>query len=257
MSAKSRSPVARNIYRRHLAFVREIRDMYIFIQQSLTHLESAKSTYAASEHKKDRRYFVPAVGRRKFARRKDAELKAIYNRYLNGGLYEIALVSAVSQFESLLTDVLSVIHREYPKGIAHNVQDIQSQNSVPIDVLLNATDIEDAIDEVIRRRLTTVMYGRPEAYIRYLGEVAGVDVTDEVFPQYLEIKATRDLIVHCRSEINSVYLAKAGACARGKIGDAISVDRTYFEYCIAVFTRISGIIERDTNTKFPDEPKGI
>ena len=99
--------------------------------------------------------------------------------------------------------------------------------------------------------MTAVMYGRPGAYLRYVSELCGVDISDGVFSDCVEIKATRDLLVHNHSEINDVYLAKAGAKARGTLGDPVRVDSSYFAHCVGVLTRIFGIVERDTGHKFP------
>ncbi len=108
---------------------------------------------------------------------------------------------------------------------------------------------------MIERHLTSVMYGKPDAYLRYASELCGIDISDVVFQDYIEIKATRDLLVHNDSEINSVYIEKVGTKARGKLGDPINVDVDYFAHCVGVFTRISGIIERDTGRKFPPKVK--
>ena len=251
LSAASRSLLAKRIYRRHLGFVRELRDMYIFLQQGLPLLQDAKDRYAGSSHKKDRRYYIPAVGRRKFARRKDAELKAIFDRYIGRSLYETFLVSGVSQFETFLIDVLSLVLHEYPKSITRKVLDMPACSTVPVDVILDASSREGAIDQMIERHLAAVMYGRPEAYLRYISDLCGIDISDSVFQDYIEIKATRDLVVHNDSEINHVYLAKAGSKARGNLGDPVGVDSNYFAHCVGVLTRISGIIERDTGRKFP------
>ena len=90
------------------AFVREANDMHIFLEQALPLLEEAKEEYGASKHRKDRRYYVPAIGRTKFARRKDSELKKIYDRFITCSLYETFLVMGVSRFESFLADVTRV-----------------------------------------------------------------------------------------------------------------------------------------------------
>lgn len=225
--------------------------MFIFLQQALPILQEVKEHYSESSHKKDRRYYVPAVGRRKFARRKDTELKAIFDRYVGRSLHETFLVSAVSQFENFLVDVLSLVFHEYPKSITRKVPDVPACNTIPVDVILDASSREEAIDEMIERHLTSVMYGKPEGYLRYISELCGIDVTDDVFQDYIEIKATRDLLVHNDSEVNHMYLSKAGKKARGKLGDPVHVDSDYFSRCVGILTRISGIVERDTGRKFP------
>ena len=77
--------------------VQELNDIHIFISQESPLLEEARAGHAASTHKKDRRYYVPAVGRRKFARRTDRELRNIFDRFTSRGLYESFLTSAIGE----------------------------------------------------------------------------------------------------------------------------------------------------------------
>jgi len=230
--------------------------MYIFLEQALSLLEEARAAYSQSEHKKDRRYYVPAVGRRKFARRKDDELRGIYDRYVGHSLYATFLVNGVAMFECFLSDILTYALHEYPKSITLKIHDVAACDTIPVDILLDATDRDSAFAEIIRRRVESVMFSRPQAYIRYISEICGVDFSDEVFACYYEIKATRDLLVHNDSKINAVYLSKAGTKARGQIGDPVPINGFYFRHCVAVLSRISGIVSRDSHKKFPPREAG-
>ena len=58
---------------------------------------------------------MPAGGPKKFGRRKDAELKAIYDRFLKRSLFEKFPVSAVAVFEAYLVDVLAFVFERYPQ----------------------------------------------------------------------------------------------------------------------------------------------
>ena len=97
--------------------VREINDIHIFANQSLPLLEEAKQPFAESQHKKDRRYYVPSIKRTKFAKRTDRELKEIYERFTGHALYETFLVSVVSKFEAFLADVIKEILVDYPQKL--------------------------------------------------------------------------------------------------------------------------------------------
>ena len=73
---------------------------------------------------------------------------------------------------------------------------------------------------------------------------------DEAFSDYIEIKATRDLLVHNAGRINHIYISKAEDKARGDIGDKVVIDENYFNHCIAVMKRVSVVVQRDIESKF-------
>jgi hypothetical protein len=248
-------PLARKVYRLHTAFVRKVNDVHIFVQQSFPVLEEARSNYEVSTHKKDRRYYVPTVGRKKFARRKDKELKEIYDRFLSRELFENLIVTAVSYFESFLFAVLQLILLEYPKKLTLSVHGIDTKKEIPLETLLDSGSREDALRAVIERQLNSLSYARPKAYLDYLNSVTGVDTLDLAFLDYVEIKATRDIIIHNSGIINNVYLSKVGNQKRGEIGDRLVIDNQYFNHCIATLKRLSGIMRRDVDKQFPEKKK--
>jgi hypothetical protein len=244
-------PLARKIYRLHTSFVRKMNDVHIFIQQSFPLLEKAQSNYETSTHKKDRRYYVPSVGHKKFARRKDKELKEIYDRFLSRELFENLIVTSVSHFEAFLFAVLRLILLAYPKKLTLNIQGMEIKKEIPLEILLNTDDREEALRKVIERHLISLSYATPKAYLECLNKISGIDTSDPVFEDYLEIKSTRDVIIHNSGIINDVYLSKAGNKKRGKIGEQLEIDDQYFNRCIATLKRLSGIIRRDIDRSFP------
>lgn len=246
-------PLSKQVYSLHLAFVRKINDVHIFVQQAIPLLNEARDKYEASKHEKDRRYYVPTIGRTKFARRTDQELKNIYERFIENELYENFIVTAVSLFESLLFDVLRLVIYSYPQKLTLNVQGIQVDRTVPIEVLLQSNTLESALEEVIRKRINSISYAMPKAYLEYLNNVAGITISDPVFPDYIEIKATRDVIIHNARIINEIYIQKAGDKSRGKINEKLIMDLDYFNHCIATLKRVSGIIQRDIKQNFPEK----
>lgn len=67
---------------------------------------------------------MPFMGRTKFAKRTDAQLKAIYDRYISTGLFEAFLVSSLSRFEAFLSDILYEFLLRQPLRITERVQGI-------------------------------------------------------------------------------------------------------------------------------------
>lgn len=242
--------LAEKIYRLQLDFVRKINDTHIFVQQAFPLLEYAKDNLLNSGNKDDRRYYVPSTKMGKFANRTDEELKSIYDRFIHRELYENLIVGAVSQFESFLFDVLRLVISTYPKKLTRNIRGMDTLTTVPINILLDSEDLEVALSQIIERRLNEISYAKPKDYLEYFQSITTVDTSDSAFMDYIEIKATRDLIIHNSGIINEVYLGKVGNKKRGDVEQKIQINFEYFNHCIATMKRISGIIKRDTEKSF-------
>ena len=165
-------------------------------------------------------------------------------------MYENFIVTAVSQFESYLFEVFRIVISAYPKKLALNIKGVETAREIPLNLLLNANSLSEVIAQIIEQRLNQVSYASPKEYLEYLGSIVGADITDPIFLDYIEIKATRDLLIHNSGVINDIYLAKAGDKKRGEIGQAVTIDTNYFDLCMATLKRLSGIIQRDTTKAF-------
>jgi len=240
----------RRVYRLHVNNVRRLNDTHIFASQSIPVLEEVRDEYRQSKSKRDKRYYVPYKGRSKFAKRTDSELKKIFDRYIDSELYANLIIASVSQFESFVADVLRNVIFCYPQKLSTKVKGLSISNDVPLQFLVASNSISEALEKEIDRRINQVFYASPAFYFEYFKQITGVDTTDEAFEDYIEIKATRDLRVHNTGRINQIYLTKAGEKARGKSGDKLEIDEQYFEHCIAVMKRVSGIVHRDIKETF-------
>jgi hypothetical protein len=228
-------------------------DLYIFVHKSFPILQQMQDQYEISTHKKDRRYYVPTRGRKKFARRKDKEIREIYSRFLSRELFENLIVTAISQFESFLFVVLRLVFLKYPKKLTINIRGIDTEKGIPLAILLDTENRAEALEKVIERQLNGLSYAPPSAYLDYVKRVCGVDTSDPAFVDYIELKASRDLIIHNSGIINASYLLKAGVEKRGNVGEKIAVNESYFDHCLATLKRLSGIIRRDIDKHFPGE----
>ena len=248
----ARSLIAIQVNRLHLAFVNKIDDTHIFAQQSIPLLEIFRSELTDSKSREHHRYFVPTVKSRGGTpqKRSDKELKEIYDRFIYRELYENLIVTAVSQFESYLFEVLRIVISAYPMKLALSIRGGEATREIPLNLLLNANSLSEVIARVIERRLNEVSYASPKEYLEYLGKIAGIDTTDPAFLDYIEIKATRDLLIHNSGFINEIYLSKVGDKKRGEIGQVATIDTDYFDLCMATLKRLSGIIQRDTTKTF-------
>ncbi len=94
------------------------------------------------------------------------------------------------------------------------------------------------------------MFSQPREYLEKFQKVMSFELKGEYLARYMEIKASRDLIVHGTGEINAVYVSKAGALSRGQVGDELPVDAAYFDYVVSALKRLSGSIVSGTAKKY-------
>jgi hypothetical protein len=117
-------------------------------------------------------------------------------------------------------------------------------------MFLDAKKLSDIADALISRRLNGVGYLAPRDYLRYFNAVTGIDVSAPEFGEFVEIKATRDLLVHNSGIVNDAYLEKAAARARGSKSKAIPIDRAYYDTSIAVMKKLAGHVHSGACSAF-------
>jgi len=160
----------------------------------------------------------------------------------NRGLYEQALLTAVALTEEFLVTYVRIILRSYPQKLTANVAGASSDKNIDLESVLAASTLADLHDHLIERHLANLFYKAPRDYLLHIERILGITIVDATKQQYIEIKASRDLIIHNASIINRAYCAKAGAQARGNHGDQLSIDQQYFnDAIIAMKTLITGV----------------
>jgi hypothetical protein len=154
--------LGRKIYRLHLKLTRRINDTHIFLQKSLPNLKELKTGFSASKHKKDRRYYTPKLNKKSFARRKDGEVAAIFERFLSQELFETLLVASVSHFEAFLAEVVAMVLRAYPKKLSIVLGDDRDgigkgqEKHVSLDAILKSDSYEALIERIIVASVVTL-----------------------------------------------------------------------------------------------------
>jgi hypothetical protein len=198
----------------------------------------------------DIRFRVPSKkGRVGVAKRNRTELSALFNRFANQELYENLLVSSVSRFEFYLSDVIGEFLRHFPKKLSIGPKGGDSGKQVPIQLLVDADDLDDLRNDVVDLRLQAIFHAEPKEYCTYFNAVSELGISLDDFGQFFEVKATRDLIVHNSLLVNDLYIKKAGERSRGGIGDKLKVRREYFEDALSAMKTLSSSIERTTREK--------
>jgi hypothetical protein len=239
------------VYRLQLGLVRRVNDTHIFVAQALRLLRQAQKRYETSDDPNDKPYTVPSLKKSNVAKRTDEELREIYERYIATDLYNNLVVAMVSQCESFLFDVLRLVLRAYPKKLTITTQGADIKKTIDINVVLDAVDIESVRNAIIEQRLHSVSYAKPADYLQLLHNIAQITTTDDAFADYIEIKATRDIIAHNAGIANATYKEKAGDKARATEGKPLPMNAEYFDHCVVIIKRVAGIVKRDIEKSFP------
>ena len=239
---KSGGSLAERIRKRQAALVRELNDQHIFVQQALPVLEDSRQARARSTDASDRKFVVPSRKRKGVARRTDAEIKRIYDAFIDREFFATSLIAAVSRTEAFVFDVLRMVLCEYPEKLSLSTQGNRAELNVPLPVALRAKRLADILDAMVDKRLNAAGYASPREYLTYFNAVTGIGVDGQEFESYIEIKATRDLLVHSSGIVNATYLEKAEGAKRGKAGKLVPIDRPYYDHSIAVLKKLAGLI---------------
>lgn len=241
--------LVRRVYQLHLGLFRELNDIHIFLSHTLPLLDETATKYRTIKNTKDKTFRVPSrVGKTGIAKRTPKEVASLFERFAQRELHANLLLVCVSRFESLLNDVLRLFLNTFPEKLSVGPKGGDSSKQIPISTVVEATTIEEARKTVAESRLQGVFYAEPKDYLAYFKSIIGVDIPEKLFNSFVEIKATRDIIIHNDGKINALYLRKSDKCSRGELGDRIPLDEEYFEQCISVMKSISGEIEKQVRT---------
>ncbi|WP_020404873.1 hypothetical protein [Gracilimonas tropica] len=251
----SKKSLNKKIYRLHLDIIKELNNSHIFIQKTREILNNEIHQLKNGSDNVDRTYTVPSRKGKLFTKeafRTDIELKQILITITERDLFENFIVTNVSKFENYLLKTLSEVILEFPEKLKINTPGLKAYKSVPIDLVTGSKSVNEIFQKAVADRINHISYATPQKYFDFFEEVTGCPTNDQEFSDFLEIKATRDLLVHNDKVINKIYLEKAGKNKRGKINQKIPIDSEYFDFTIATMKRVSGIIRREMNKIFGD-----
>jgi hypothetical protein len=195
--------------------------------RTLTELTAAHDYYADTQiswqivHRSvsDGHRFIahnPATGTRK----SQDKLVTRSHEYVTVQLVEATFQQFITIFEAFFFDLLRHWLTAFPQSLGKRTLDFKT--------ILDAPDKEALTFQIVGRELNDVLYGRPSDWFEYLdGKVRlGCPTTEEI-ARLSEAKATRDILVHNRGVVNSLYLSKAGPLARYPLGERVELSAAY------------------------------
>jgi hypothetical protein len=241
-----KNDVSIGIYKRHIRLLHYLNDTWIFTILTLPELIRKKQALSTSGSKTKKPYAVPSKGKPIVSHRRDDDIAQVYQAQIDRGIFETNIVSIVSRTEAYIQECLSIAIKKYPKKLSL----IAEKSGVPIEMLLANESRDDIIHQYIALRCESMMFGTPKEYLQKVEKVLAITIDQDVLDKYIEIKASRDIIVHNSGTINKMYVEKAGPARRGEIGDELEIDSSYYRQVLVTVKSLSGIIQRETEKTY-------
>jgi len=206
--------------------------------------------------------FPDATGKLKKSKKRKSRTVKVLKNAIRYDLYANSLISAVAATEGFIERVVRISLLIDPRRLAHPIKKQSKKaklslpeievkiddTSVPLRSVLDANSIESVYEVIINDKLMKLMYASPNDYFGYLKNALDIDISDNLVSQYIEIKATRDLLTHNQGYINDVYFYKVGDDARAtKTNQRIPLPSEYFGSSIGIMKKIVTAIYQEAS----------
>lgn len=206
-----------------------------FIKESL---EELKAQVAARKKKRIRLKLPSFDGSVEEHLKSKDEVEMVLNRSLQDVIYQQAFVSGVSIVEDCITTCLREALKTTPQKLGLSVDGEAVDKSISLSQILESGSLDSLLEALISKRVLNVMYDRPLNYFKHLRVITGFEIPGSLQAAFLEIKASRDVLVHNQGTVNALYLEKSGSSGRGKLNEKLVFDDKYFAMSMGVMKQI-------------------
>ena len=174
--------------------------------------------------------------RRELADRADDYLQRYFAAAVVERLYSV--------FDAYLLGLVRLWLTAHPRHLLRSGRG-QKTRQVPLEAVVNAPDRAAVIDAAVERELRDLAYHSLSDQLDTLGRLFSLDRPNaEECAALLELKATRDLLVHGGGVVGADYLVRAGPLARFAAGERLQLPDVYLA---ASFDLVRGAIEVTAN----------
>ncbi|MBO5255595.1 MAG: hypothetical protein J6B07_07215 [Opitutales bacterium] len=150
--------------------------------------------------------------------RRKSHIVEILKKTIRHDLYAASINNLVSITEQYLCDLLESVLKKHPQKLSLSITDEKTdkktETSIPMSQVLSASSISEIINSLIVKRISSIFYASPDQYFSYFAKIVDISIDQGLIDQYIEIKATRDLLVHNKGKVNNIYIGKCKKNAR-------------------------------------------
>jgi len=214
-----------------------INDLYIWCSLAAESLNLALND---DSFLSSRDFAVPSKKQSKTVIRSKEQVSKIIANARDSELFDSVFSYLVAQGEAFFQDILFQTLLFDDKKLKTRVPGVDHIKTVTVNEIIDRRTRKELIESLIEKELISLFYAKPSAQFEYIEKVVDVVLDDSLKRKWLEIKATRDLIVHNSGMVNKLYLKKAGVEARASEGDKILVDKEYLESSMATMKSLIG-----------------
>lgn len=143
-------------------------------------------------------------------------------------------VLGIAQFESMLNDLMVNMLRFYPQKLSllkHTpIDERATGNGIGQEQILNG----EVISQIIENNVNRLAYSSLDNFLKTFAKVFAIEESDlnlsHILDQLIEIKETRNLLLHNNLVTNDFYFKKTRAIKRAtEIGQKLTLDKAYTE----------------------------
>lgn len=160
-------------------------------------------------------------------------------------------VLTVSTYEYMIIDILKYYLKCFPQKLGKE-KIVFNKN----DILNNQFRL---LDNIIDEELRKLSYANIIKLLDYFIEVLSLDsmiVTPELKSSIIEIKASRNLLMHNDLVVNREYIERAGPYSRAEnVGSKLRIDSEYLQNCLQVILEFNDVLEKSIFEKYSSYTK--
>lgn len=158
----------------------------------------------------------------------------------------------ISKIEIMMSDLLKMFLTTYIEKIPEKKFNLSKKQ------FLNNS--ENLIDSIAENYIITLSYDSISSYMEKFCEILSIDkFDDDIVQNIIEIKETRNLLIHNNLIINEVYIEKCDKnCCRAtykEMGEQLPLDRKYIESALGHCINMVNFIKNELEKKYKEYTK--
>lgn len=172
------------------------------------------------------------------------DIKEIANsKSVDGILLHGLLVLSLSKFETMLSETLGYLLKKIPEKLDFKDVKITKEELLSGDLIANK----------VEEKINTLMYSRIDVLISSFIEITSINSFEnqDQLHRLIELKETRNLLVHNELKVNNQYLDKCKGYKRGNgLGSILKVDKIYFNESIDLLLKFVLFFKAEIEKKY-------
>lgn len=219
--------------------VRSLNDQYVLTGLVIQSLRQMREDLKDHDYEDTWEFEVPnREGDGIVLTREYGQVSALLKVAYDSDVFKQSLIAAIAEVEGYLQDILRIFLAAYPEKLGVSIRGVEVEKKVPLDLILASDNKEQIVSRVMDVHLNSLFYAKPLEYFAYIENMLSIQISEEAKENYIEIKATRDIIVHNAGIANDTYAEKAGNKSRAKSQQPLIFNEEYFKSAIGTMKQV-------------------